>query len=313
METRIIDGKGIAEAIKAEVALEVAALKSEGLTPGLAVVLVGEDAASQTYVRSKTRACQDLGMHSENLRLAAATTTAQLLQVIGRLNRDDSIDGILVQLPLPSQIDEEAVLQAVHPGKDVDGFNPVNVGKLCLGKHLIAPCTPLGILEILDREGVALAGAHAVVVGRSNIVGKPMAHLLLQRNCTVTICHSRTKDLPALCRSADILVAAVGRPALLTKKFIREGAVVIDVGINRIETRDQVVHLFGEESAKLASFQARGSVLVGDVHPRDPIGVASLLTPVPGGVGPLTIAQLMKNTVTLCKARRSAPVRQSAG
>ncbi len=313
METRIVNGKAVADAIRAEVVQEIASLREEGLTPGLAVVLVGDDPASQTYVASKTRACRDLGMVSENLKLPAETTTAELLQVIGRLNRDDTIDGILVQLPLPPQIDAQAALQAVHPGKDVDGFNPVNVGKLCLGTHLIAPCTPLGILAMLDREGIALSGAHAVVVGRSNIVGKPMAHLLLQRNCTVTVCHSRTRDLPGVCREADILVAAVGRPAIITREFIREGAVVIDVGINRIETREEVVHLFGEESPKVASLQTRGSVLVGDVHPRDPLGLAAVLTPVPGGVGPLTIAQLMKNTVTLCKARRAAPVRQPHG
>lgn len=310
METRIIDGKKIAEAMKAEAAEQVQLLKREGLTPGLAVVLVGDDPASRLYVKSKARACAELGMHSEAVTLPGQTTTAELLQAIGRLNRDDDIDGILVQLPLPGQIDEQAILQAVHPGKDVDGFSPVNVGKLCLGKQLVAPCTPRGILEMLDRERVELKGAHAVVVGRSNIVGKPLANLLLHRHCTVTICHSRTRDLAAVCRSADILVAAVGRPALVTAEFIGRGAVVVDVGINRVETRDEVVHLFGEGSPKIAAFEKRGSVLVGDVHPRDPIGVASALTPVPGGVGPLTIAQLMRNTVIVCRARRGASDRQ---
>ncbi len=313
MHTRLIDGTAIAEALKAEVVQEIRSLKENGVTPGLAVVLVGDSPASRIYVRNKAKTCRDLGMRSELVELETDTTTERLQQVIGGLNRDDEIDGVLVQLPLPGHIDEEKILQAVHPAKDVDGFNPVNVGKLCLGRQTLAPCTPMGILEMLQREGVQLRGAHAVVVGRSNIVGKPMALLLLQRHCTVTLCHSRTRDLPGVCRQADILVAAVGRPAMITADFIKPGAVVVDVGINRVEDRGEAVRLFGEGSPKLAGFDKRGSVLVGDVHPRDPIGLASAVTPVPGGVGPLTIAQLMKNTVLACQTRRAKFPRQAIG
>ncbi len=304
MQTRILEGKRTADQIKQEVAEAVARLSSRGIVPGLAAVLVGDDPASQLYVSSKTRTCQELGMHSELVRMPAQTTTEELLAAIHRLNRDDRIDGILVQLPLPDAIDEKAILEAVDPAKDVDGFHPVNVGRLVTGDAVLAPCTPLGILEMLKREGIPLKGAEAVVVGRSNIVGKPMALLLLHQHATVTLCHSRTRDLPAVCRRADILVAAIGRPALITREYIKEGAVVVDVGINRLETEAEVRNLFGEDSPRLESFRKRGSTVVGDVHPRDPLGLASAVTPVPGGVGPLTIAHLMKNTLVACQARR---------
>ncbi len=304
MQTRILEGKRTADQIKQEVAEAVARLRSRGIVPGLAAVLVGDDPASQLYVSSKTRTCQELGMHSELVRMPAQTTTEELLAAVHRLNRDDRIDGILVQLPLPDAIDEKAILEAVDPAKDVDGFHPVNVGRLVTGDAVLAPCTPLGILEMLKREGIPLKGAEAVVVGRSNIVGKPMALLLLHQHATVTLCHSRTRDLPAVCRRADILVAAIGRPALITREYIKEGAVVVDVGINRLETEAEVRNLFGEDSPRLESFRKRGSTVVGDVHPRDPLGLASAVTPVPGGVGPLTIAHLMKNTLVACQARR---------
>lgn len=304
METRILDGKKIAEQIKAEVAVEAKSLKAKDISPGLAAVLVGENPASQLYVNSKTKTCAELGMYSEKVDLPAETTTEELLAVVERLNKDNSIDGILIQLPLPDHVDEELILSAVDPGKDVDGFHPVNVGRLSIGKFTLAPCTPMGVMEILKREGVPIKGAEAVVVGRSNIVGKPMALLLLHEHATVTLCHSRTRDLAEVCRRADILIAAVGRPALVTKDFIKEGAVIIDVGMNRVETIEEVVDLFGETSPRIDVFNRRGSTLVGDVHPRDPLGLAAAVTPVPGGVGPLTIAQLMKNTLLGCKARR---------
>jgi methylenetetrahydrofolate dehydrogenase (NADP+)/methenyltetrahydrofolate cyclohydrolase len=304
METRILEGKRTADQIKQEVAEAVARLRERGIVPGLAAVLVGDDPASQLYVSSKTRTCQEMGMHSELVRLPAQTTTEELLATIHRLNRDDRIDGILVQLPLPDAVNEKAILEAVDPAKDVDGFHPVNVGRLVTGDAVLAPCTPLGILEMLKREGIPLQGAEAVIVGRSNIVGKPMALLLLHQHATVTLCHSRTRNLPAVCRRADILIAAIGRPAMITREYIKEGAVVVDVGINRLETEAEVRNLFGEDSPRLESFRKRGSTVVGDVHPRDPLGVASAVTPVPGGVGPLTIAHLMKNTLVACQARR---------
>lgn len=304
MNTRILDGRKVGAQIQQEVAAEVRELKSRGITPGLATVLVGEHPASQVYVRSKVRTCQELGMRSEPVHLPASTTTGQLLEVIERLNRDPEIDGILVQLPLPPKIDSEAVLSAVLPEKDVDGFHPVNLGRLVTGRFTLAPCTPMGILELLKREEIPLQGAEAVVVGRSNIVGKPVALLLLHEHATVTLCHSRTRGLAEVCRRADLLVAAIGRPALITREFIKEGAVIVDVGINRLETREEVVRLYGEDSERVQSFEKRGSTLVGDVHPRDPWGVASAVTPVPGGVGPLTIAHLMKNTLLACKMRR---------
>jgi len=304
METRVLRGKPVAEIIKNEVAASALTLKENGIIPGLAAVLVGEDPASQLYVGNKTKTCQELGMHSELIRLSDDTSTEQLLDVVNRLNNDDQIDGILVQLPLPDQIDESLILNAVLPEKDVDGFHPVNVGKLLQGDFTLAPCTPMGIMEMLRIEGIPIKGAEAVIVGRSNIVGKPMALLLLHQHATVTLCHSRTKDLASVCRRADILIAAVGVPALITKEFVREGAVIIDVGTNRVTSLDQVRDLFGEQSPRIESFGKRGSTLVGDVHPRDPHGIAAAVTPVPGGVGPLTIAHLMKNTLLACQSRR---------
>ena len=304
METRLLDGKKTANEIKAEVSEEIEDIRAHGLVPGLAVVLVGDDAASRIYVRSKTRTCAELGMHSEQVDLPAETSTEQLLDIIRGLNSQDGIDAILIQLPLPDQIDTERVLSAVDPAKDVDGFHPVNVGRLLAGSPGLAPCTPLGILELLQREGVAIKGAEAVVVGRSNIVGKPVAVLLLHQHATVTLCHSRTRDLPGVCRRADILIAAIGRPAMLTRDYIKAGAVVVDVGINRIDRRDEIANLYGSDSARLDQFDKKGYTLVGDVHPRDPLGVAAAVTPVPGGVGPLTIALMMKNTLRACLQRR---------
>jgi len=304
METRILRGKPVAEAIKAEVTSSADQLRKRGIVPGLAAVLVGDDPASQLYVNNKTRTCEELGMHSELVRLPAETGTEELLSEIERLNRDDTIDGILVQLPLPDQIDEQRILTAVLPEKDVDGFHPVNVGRLMVGDFTLAPCTPMGIMEMLRQENIPIKGAEAVVVGRSNIVGKPMAMLLLHQHATVTICHSRTRNLPEVCRRADILIVAVGRPAMVTREFIREGAVVIDVGTNRVESESEVRRLFGDDSPRIDSFAKRGSTVVGDVHPRDPYGIAAAVSPVPFGVGPLTIAHLMKNTLLACQARR---------
>lgn len=304
METKILRGNKVADAIKSEVTHSVNQLKERGIVPGLAAVLVGDNPASEIYVSNKTRTCEELGMHSELLRLPAETGTEALLSEVERLNRDPLIDGILVQLPLPDQVDEKRILNAVLPEKDVDGFHPVNVGRLMVGDYTLAPCTPMGIMEMLRQEGIPIKGAEAVVVGRSNIVGKPMAMLLLHQHATVTLCHSRTRNLPEVCRRADILIVAIGRPAMVTREFIREGAVIIDVGTNRVESEEEVRRLFGDDSPRIESFGKRGSTLVGDVHPRDPYGLAAAVTPVPGGVGPLTIAHLMKNTLLACQARR---------
>jgi methylenetetrahydrofolate dehydrogenase (NADP+)/methenyltetrahydrofolate cyclohydrolase len=304
METRLLDGKKVAAQIKSELSQEIRTLRAEDVIPGLATVLVGGNAASRFYVASKVRACRELGMHSEAVELPEETTTGELLAVVHRLNESDRIDAILVQMPLPSHIDTQRTLLAVRPDKDVDGFHPVNTGRLCAGNPGLVPCTPLGIMELLFREGIPLRGAEAVVVGRSNIVGKPMFFLLLQEHATVTVCHSRTRDLPRVCRRADILIAAVGRPALLTRNYIKKGAVVVDVGVNLLRDRKEVLRLFGDGSRKLTAFDKRGSVLVGDVHPQASPGWAAAVTPVPGGVGPLTIALLMKNTVRACRQRR---------
>ena len=304
METRLLDGKKIAAQVKSELSQEIRTLRAGDVIPGLATVLVGDNPASRFYVASKVRACRELGMHSEAVELPEETTTGELLAVVHRLNESDRIDAILVQMPLPSHIDTQRTLLAVRPDKDVDGFHPVNTGRLCAGNPGLVPCTPLGIMELLFRERIPLRGAEAVVVGRSNIVGKPMFFLLLQEHATVTVCHSRTRDLPRVCRRADILIAAVGRPALLTRDYIKQGAVVVDVGVNLLRDRNQVLRLFGDGSRKLTAFDKRGSVLVGDVHPQASPGWAVAVTPVPGGVGPLTIALLMKNTVRACRQRR---------
>ncbi|MCC7426436.1 MAG: bifunctional methylenetetrahydrofolate dehydrogenase/methenyltetrahydrofolate cyclohydrolase FolD [Alphaproteobacteria bacterium] len=287
MAARIIDGKAVAASLRAEVAAGVAAFKAEtGAVPGLAVVLVGEDAASQVYVRNKNKAAEGAGMRSETIRLPAHASEAALLDVVARLNADPGTDGILVQLPLPAQIREGAVIEAIDPAKDVDGFHPVNVGRLWLGQEALAPCTPTGVMRLLAASGTALRGAHAVVVGRSNIVGKPMAQLLLRADCTVTIAHSRTRDLPALARSADVLVAAVGRAEMVRGDWVKPGAAVIDVGINRVPGA------------------AGKDRLVGDVHHAEAAAVAGAITPVPGGVGPMTIACLLENTLKAARARR---------
>ena len=306
MAARILDGNAIRDSVLAELASRVEQAGRYGVRPGLAAVLVGEDPASKIYVRNKIRACDRIGAHSETLRLPAETTTPELVAVVEELNGREVIDGILVQLPLPSHIDAQRVLACVSPEKDVDGFHPVNVGKLASGQSCLAPCTPRGLIEILKRSQIPIKGRHAVVVGRSNIVGKPAALLLLAEHATVTICHSRTPDLPAVCRRADILVAAAGRPAMLTREHIGEGAVVLDVGINRLEDAATVHRLFANDPRRLERFDKTGSTLVGDVHPGDVIQRASAFTPVPGGVGPLTIAMLMSNTLAAASRRTPA-------
>jgi methylenetetrahydrofolate dehydrogenase (NADP+)/methenyltetrahydrofolate cyclohydrolase len=302
-----LDGRVVADQIKQEVAREVRRLFDEsGVKPKLAAVLVGDDDASAVYVRNKVRACAEVGIESDQRRLPAATTTAELLTLIRDLNQNDDVDGILVQLPLPKQIDEAAIIEAVDPAKDVDGFHPVNVGLLAMGKPRFVPCTPAGIIELLDRNQIEIAGVNACVVGRSQIVGRPVAGLLLQRHATVTICHSRTRDLPAVTRQADILVAAIGRPAFIRGDFIKPGAVVIDVGVNKITDIENARSLFGAEAGKrIEAIQQRGYTLVGDVHPAEADLVAGRRTPVPGGVGLLTVAMLMKNTLQAAKWRRA--------
>ena len=272
-----------------------------GRAPGLAVVLVGEDAASAVYVRNKAKTAEELGLHHETITRDASLSTAALLAIIADLNARADIDGILVQLPLPAHIDSQQALLAVWPEKDVDGFHPYNAGLLSTGRPGLRPCTPSGVIEILKRYEIPITGRNAVVVGRSDIVGKPMALLLLQENATVTICHSRTRDLPAVCRSAEILVAAIGRAAMITADYIQPGAVVIDVGMNTVRTRSGAERIF--DPSRLADFDKRGSLLVGDVHPGDMARVASAYTPVPGGVGPLTIAMLMRNTIEAAERR----------
>lgn len=290
---KIIDGKKVAANVLAECAAEIAELKAHGVTPGLAVVLVGEDPASQVYVNAKVRQCGELGLHSEKIVLSAQATQAEVLEVVRRLNKDESIHGILVQSPPPPQIDEEAIVRAIDPGKDVDGFHPENVARLALeDDDGFVPCTPAGCMRLIEAAGIETRGAEAVVVGRSMIVGKPMALLLMARgsDATVTVAHSRTKDLAAVCRRADLLVAAVGIPEMIKADFVKEGAVVIDVGINRVD----------DPAAK------RGYRLCGDVAYEEVARKASAITPVPGGVGPMTIAMLMKNTIKAARKRSMA-------
>ena len=304
---RRLDGAAIAAQIKAEVANQVAALSAVGIRPGLAAVLTGHDPASEIYVRSKVRACEDLGIFSDLLTPPDSTTTGEMLALVDSLNARDDIDGILVQLPLPAHIDARRVLNAVLPDKDVDGFHPVNTGRLQQGQPALAPCTPAGIIEVLRRSEIPIAGANSVVLGRSDIVGKPAAILLLAENSTVTIAHSKTRDLPSVTRRADILVAAIGRPAFVTADMINPGATLVDVGINRVTTQSEFDRIFTPDQPdydkRKQQFAAKGSTLVGDIHPSAFLD-ASAYTPVPGGIGPLTIAMLMSNTVKAAKLRR---------
>ena len=304
---KILDGRVVAEQIKSEVAAEVRRLwEQHHIKPGLAAVLVGDDEASAVYVRNKVRACLEVGVGSEQIVMPASTTTEDLLDVIRKLNHNEDVDGILVQLPLPKQIDESQIIEAVDPSKDVDGFHPRNVGLLAMGRPLFVPCTPAGIIELLDRNQIDVAGANACVVGRSQIVGRPVASLLLQKHATVTICHSRTRDLPAVTRQADILVAAIGRPAFIRGDYIKPGAIVIDVGVNKVTDANEARALFGDEADKrIKAIESRGYTLVGDVHPAEADQVAARRTPVPGGVGLLTVAMLMRNTLQAARWRRA--------
>jgi methylenetetrahydrofolate dehydrogenase (NADP+)/methenyltetrahydrofolate cyclohydrolase len=303
MAAIILDGNKIASEIRAEVASEVKAMAAAGMRPGLAVVLVGHNPASEVYVRGKVKSSGELGIYSEQHAPPETVSTEELLELIADLNRRDEIDGILVQLPLPPQVDAKKVLMAVDPAKDVDGFHPMNVGFLSTQRPGLVPCTPAGIIEILKRSKISIAGQEAVVVGRSDIVGKPMAMLLINDNATVTVCHSKTRDLPGVCRRADILVAAIGRAGMITREFVKPGSTVIDVGMNQVTDRAEFERLFAGNAKREETFRTKGSTLVGDVHP-NVAEVARALTPVPGGVGPLTIAMLMANTVRAAKLRR---------
>jgi methylenetetrahydrofolate dehydrogenase (NADP+)/methenyltetrahydrofolate cyclohydrolase len=307
MAATILDGTKIASEIRAEVAGEARALGEAGMRPGLAVVLVGHNPASEIYVRGKVKSSEEVGLYSEKHTPPETATTDELLALVEDLNQRDEIDGILVQLPLPPQVDAKKILLAVDPAKDVDGFHPMNVGFLSTQRPGLVPCTPGGVMEMLRRSNIAVAGKEAVVVGRSDIVGKPMAMLLLNANATVTVCHSKTPDLPAVCRRADILVAAIGRAAMITRDFVRPGATVIDVGMNKVTDRAEFERFFKGNDKRAQAFAKNGSTLVGDVHP-EVAEIAGAITPVPGGVGPLTIAMLMANTVRAAKLRRGAAV-----
>ena len=307
MAATILDGNKIAAEIRAEVSAEAKALAEAGMRPGLAVVLVGHNPASEIYVRGKVKSSEEVGIYSEKHTPPETATTADLLALVDDLNRRDEIDGILVQLPLPSQVDSKKVLMAVDPAKDVDGFHPMNIGFLSTQRPGLVPCTPGGIMEMLRRSNIAVAGQDAVIVGRSDIVGKPMAMLLLNANATVTVCHSKTRDLPGVCRRADVLVAAIGRAGMITRDFVRPGATVIDVGMNKITDRTDFERYFKGNEKREQAFAKNGSTLVGDVHP-EVAEIAGAITPVPGGVGPLTIAMLMSNTVRAAKLRRGATV-----
>src|SRR5438477_6946880 len=306
MTARILDGQKIRDQIFAELKDEVRVLTSAGIQPGLAAVLVGENPASQLYVKSKIAACEQLGLASALLTPPATVNTLDLLAVVEDLNRDNNVDGILVQLPLPPQVDTKRILEAVDPAKDVDGFHPVNLGRLASGRPGLVACTPAGCLEILRRSGIPIEGANAVVLGRSDIVGKPMALLLMHANATVTICHSKTRDLPEIVRRADIVVAAMGKAGFLQSDWIKPGAAVIDGGTNRVTDPKEAQRLFRDFPDRLEKFRAKGNALVGDVHP-GAIHRAGALTPVPGGVGPMTITMLMSNTVKAARLRRASP------
>jgi methylenetetrahydrofolate dehydrogenase (NADP+)/methenyltetrahydrofolate cyclohydrolase len=299
----VLDGVAIASEIKAEVGREVADLNSRGIRPGLAVILVGEVPASQIYVRSKVKTCGELGIYSEMITPPDSITTDEMLDLVAKLNARDDIDGILIQLPLPKHVDTKRLLEAVSPDKDVDGFHPVNAGRLQSGQPGLQPCTPAGIIEILKRSKLPIAGQNAVVVGRSDIVGKPAALMLLNESATVTVCHSKTRDLPAVTRQADILVAAIGRPGFVSADMVKPGATLIDVGINRLTDPNDVQRFFSGDAERAATFAKRGSVIVGDIDPAA-FATSAAYTPVPGGVGALTIAMLMHNTVKAAKLRR---------
>jgi methylenetetrahydrofolate dehydrogenase (NADP+)/methenyltetrahydrofolate cyclohydrolase len=306
IKTRLLEGAVVAAQIKQEVQSEIERMvETSGYCPCLAAVRVGDDPASAVYVRNKIKASEEVGIRSEHHALPATITTAELLDLISLLNARDDVDGILVQLPLPSGIDETTIIEAIDPAKDVDGFHPISVGKLAQGRPVFVPCTPAGIIELLDYNSIEIRGANACVVGRSQIVGRPMAQLLLQRDATVTICHSRTRDLAAVTRQADLLVVAIGRAGMIGREHIKPGAVVIDVGMNKVSDEDEVRRLFGEAAEKRLEVVAkRGSTLVGDVNPAEAAEVAGMLTPVPGGVGLLTVAMLMKNTLKAAKLRQ---------
>jgi methylenetetrahydrofolate dehydrogenase (NADP+)/methenyltetrahydrofolate cyclohydrolase len=304
--TRILDGTAIATAIKAEVQADVERLATQGIRPGLAAVLVGHVPASEIYVRSKVKTCEALGLFSELITPPETVTTDEMLALIAQLNAREDIDGILVQLPLPPQVDAKRLLEAVSPDKDVDGFHPVNVGRLQTGQPALAPCTAAGIIEILKRSELPIAGQNAVVVGRSDIVGKPTAILLLAENATVTVCHSKTRDLRSFTERADILVVAIGKPAFVTPDMVKPGAIILDAGINRVTDRAEFDRYFAGDAAREESFLKRGSAVVGDVLPKA-FALAGAYTPVPGGIGPLTIAMLMANTVRAAKLRRGLP------
>jgi len=312
MTARVLDGAKIREQMFAELKDEVRLLTSAGVRPGLAAVLVGENPASQLYVKSKIAACEEIGLSSALLKPPATASTLDLLAVVEDLNRDNDVDGILVQLPLPPQVDTKRILEAVDPAKDVDGFHPVNLGRLVSGRPGLVACTPAGCMEILRRNEIQIEGANAVVLGRSDIVGKPMALLLMHANATVTICHSKTRDLPDIVRRADIVIAAMGKAGFVQADWIksatadRPGAAVIDVGTNRVKDPQEAERLFHNFPDRLEKFRAKGGALVGDVHP-DAVNVAGALTPVPGGVGPMTIAMLMSNTVKAARLRRASP------
>jgi methylenetetrahydrofolate dehydrogenase (NADP+)/methenyltetrahydrofolate cyclohydrolase len=306
VSARRLDGAAVSARIREELQPRVAAFTARaGRPPGLGIVLVGNDPPSEIYVRNKLKAAAGIGCRAELVRLPETAALDDALEAVRRLNADETFDGILVQDPLPAGMGSgasQAVFDVIDPAKDVDGFTPVNAGRLAQGRAVLAPCTPSGVIALLQREGIAMSGAHAVVIGRSDIVGKPMALLLLHQHATVTICHSRTRDLPSITRQADILVAAVGRTAFVRPGHVKPGATVVDVGINRITARDEVEALFPEGSPRRDDFARRGALIVGDVHP-SVSEVAGALTPVPGGVGPLTIALLLQNTVTAAEAR----------
>ena len=307
MSATVLDGNKIAAEIRAEAAAAVKSMAAAGMRPGLSVVLVGNNPASEIYVRGKVKSCEEVGIYSEKHTPEQDVSTQELLGLVHDLNTRNEIDGILVQLPLPPHVDSKKVLLAVDPAKDVDGFHPMNVGFLSTQRPGLVPCTPAGIMEMLQRTGTKIAGAEAVVVGRSDIVGKPMAMLLLNANATVSVCHSKTRDLAAVCRRADILVAAIGRAGMVTRDFVQPGATVIDVGMNRVTDHTEFQRLFSGNAKREETFRSKGSALVGDVHP-EVFEVAGGITPVPGGVGPLTIAMLMSNTVKAAKMRRGSRV-----